>query len=276
MKPMLERKEQRDAHQVCASLNYLGEMNEKPFFHVHHRSNDNLKLVPHPVMITDARARRTSLDEEGFCLLEHRASVNLQSKRAVLCAYGAGMEQLVRELTGATQVSAAPMGVVRMPEGSSPDTAAHRRVRFVHADCTDDSATQSLRRRLTCEEERPLGRRCAIYHVWRSLTPAPQDAPLALCDGRTVKTQDCVPADTILDFPGSRLGRTEATLFRYNAEQRWYYFPDMTQDEVIVFKDFDSDARYPCRVPHTAFDDPNCPAAVPARVSLDLQLFAMF
>jgi hypothetical protein len=85
-----------------------------------------------------------------------------------------------------------------------------------------------------------------------------------------------VAADTILDFPGSRLGRIEATLYRYDAEQRWYYFPDMTADEVIVFKDFDSDARYPCRVPHTAFTDPTCPPGVPARVSLDLQLFAIF
>ena len=272
MKPTSER----EARQITASLNYLGEMNGRPFFHVHHRANDNLNLVSHTVTMTDARGRHTSLDVEGFCLFEHHAAVNLESKRAVLCAYGAEMEGLVRALTGAAKVSAAPMGVLRVVEGSSPGTTVHRPVRFVHADCTDDSATRSLRRRFAGEDEPPPGRRCAIYHIWRSLTPAPQDAPLALCDGRTVKAQDCVAADTILDFPGSRLGRIEATVCRYNAEQRWYYFPDMTRDEVILFKDFDSDARYPCRVPHTAFDDPTCPPGVPARVSLDLQLFAIF
>jgi hypothetical protein len=276
MKPISEREVPHDAHPISVSLNYLGEMNEKPFFHVHHRANDNLKLISHTVTITDARGTHGSLDLEGFCLLEHHASVNLESRRAVLCAYGAEMEGLIRELTGAAKVSAASIGVVRVVEGSSSGTAVHRPVRFVHADCTNDSAMKSLRSRLAGDDELQIGCRCAIYHVWRSLTPAPQDAPLALCDGRTVKAQDCVAADTILDFPGSRLGRTEATLFRYNTEQRWYYFPNMTRDEVIVFKDFDSDARHPCRVPHTAFEDPTCPPGVPARVSLDLQLFAIF
>jgi hypothetical protein len=266
----------REAHQVSASLNYLGDMNEKPLFHVHDRANDNLKLVAHTVPITDARGRHTSLDVEGFCLLEHHASGNLESKRAVLRAYGAEMEGLVRELTGAAKVSAAPMGVLRVVEDSKPGTTVHRPVRFVHADCTDDSATKSLRRQFAGGDEPRLECRCAIYHVWRSLTPAPQDAPLALCDGRTVKEQDCVAADTILDFPGSRMDRIEATVCRFNADQRWYYFPDMTRDEVILFKDFDSDARYPRRVPHTAFDDPTCPPLVPPRISLDLQLFAIF
>jgi hypothetical protein len=275
MSPITER-EVEHVHQVSASLNYLGEMSERPFFHVHHRVNDNLKLVPHAVTIGDARGRHTSLDVEGFCLLEHRSSVNLQRRRAVASAYGAEMERLIRELTGAAKVSAAAMGVLRVVESSSISMTVHRPVRFVHADCTDDSARMSLRRRFAGEDELPSGCRCAIYHVWRTLTPAPQDAPLALCDGRTVEARDCVPADTILDSPGSRLGRTEATLCRYNAEHRWYYFPHMTRDEVLVFKDFDSDAGHPCRVLHTAFEDPTCPAGVPARVSLDLQLFAIF
>lgn len=275
MSPISECEVRHEARQVCASLNYLGGMNEKPFFHVHDRGSDHLNLISHSVSITDARRRHTSLDGEGFCLLEHHASVSLESKRAVLCAYGAEMERLVRELTGATKVFAASMGVRRVA-GSSAGAAVHRPVQFVHADCTNDSAMKSLHHRFAADDELPGGSRCAIYHVWRSLTSGPQDAPLALCDGRTVKAEDCVAADTILDFPGSRLGRTEATLFRYNAEQRWYYFPDMSRDEVIVFKDFDSDGRYPCRVPHTAFDDPTCPPGVPARVSLDLQLFAIF
>lgn len=265
-----------DTHQVRASLNYLGEMREKPFFHVHHCMSGNLNLIARSVDITDARGRHPSLDAEGFCLLQHHSAANLVSKRAVLCAYGAEMEHLLRDLTGAAKVCAAPMGVLRTLEGASHPTAVHRPVRFVHADCTDTSAVQSLCNRFGGELERKSGCRCAIYHIWRPLTPPPQDAPLALCDGRSLKPRDCVAADTILDFPGSRLGRIEATLCRYDAEQRWYYFPDMTADEVIVFKDFDSDTRYPCRVPHSAFADPTCPPGAPARLSLDLQLFAMF
>lgn len=270
------RAARRNARTVSAALNYLGKMRDRPLFHVHQRANDNLNLVPQAVTITDARGIATSLDGEGFCLIEHRASVNLESRRAVLLAYGAEMEQLVRELTGAAKVSAAPIGVLRVAEGSSPNTVVHRPVRFVHSDCTNDSAAKLLNRWVASERELRSASRCAIFHVWRSLTPAPQDSPLALCDARTVQAHDCVPADTILDFPGSRPGRTETTLCQYNTDHRWYYFPDMTRDEVIVFKDFDSDGRYPCRVPHTAFDDPTCPPGTPARVSLDLQLFGIF
>lgn len=266
--------------QVSASLNYLGDMHVKPYFHVHDRKNDHLNLVAHSVTVTDAREARTSLDEEGFCLLPHRSSItNLHSKKAVLCVYGREMATLVRELTGASKVTASPLGVLRVGERSVTNSHAtvHRPVRFVHADYTTDSAVRSMHRHFHCDEDPALSeRRYAIYHVWRALTPAPQDAPLALCDPRTVSDQDCIAADTILDFPGSRADRLEAVLFRHNPRHRWYYFPNMTPDEVIIFKDFDSDARGPCRVPHTAFDDPTCPSHTPARVSLDLQLFAVF
>jgi hypothetical protein len=168
------------------------------------------------------------------------------------------------------------MGVLRVVERDSSSRTVHRPVRFVHADCAAESATRSLRRRFAIEEELRPGCRYALYHAWRSLTPSPQDTPLALCDCRTLRAQDCVAADTILDFPGSRAGRTETTVCRYNANHRWYYFPDMGPDEIVVFKDFDSGVGYPSGVPHTAFDDPTCPAGVPARRSLDLQLFAIF
>lgn len=268
----------RGARSVLASLSYLGEMSEKPSFHVHEHGGDNLNLVSHVVRIVNARSRLTSLDEEGFCLMRHRSSVaNLESRKAVLCVYGREMERLVCELTGAAKVTAAPLGVMRVGESASPPAAVHRPVRFVHADHSDESATKILHRRFATStgQKLPEGR-YAIYHTWRALTPAPQDAPLALCDARSVAAQDGIAADSILDFPGSRADRTEVTLFRYNAAHRWHYFPDMTREEVLVFKDFDSDSTRCQRVPHSAFSDPTCLAGVPPRVSLDLQLFAVF
>jgi hypothetical protein len=263
---------------LTAPLHYLADMDDRPSFHVHNRIHDNLKLVPQVTPIAEAREKHTSLDAEGFCLVHHRTSVsNLTSKREVLSTYGPEMCELLGALTGATVITAAPLGVVRMSEASGTPAVVHRPLRLVHADYSDRSATLALQGRLSMLAGQPLppGRH-AIYHAWRVLTPAPQDSPLALCDARTVSSQDCVPGDTILDFPGSRTGRMEVTLFRYNPSHSWYYFPDMTRDEVLVFKDFDSDPAHPCRVPHTAFDDPTCPAGTPARVSIDLQLFVMF
>lgn len=276
MSAATERPAQHVPNAVLASLNYLGDMRERPLFHVHHRANDNLNLEPHTVAINEARGAHTSIECQGFCLLEHHSSENLESRRAVSCAYGMEMARLVRELTGARKVYAASMGVLRVVERSRSRTTVHHPVRFVHADCSAESATRSLAHRFRVRDELRPGCRYAIYHCWRSLTPSPQDAPLALCDCRTLQAQDCVVADTVLDFPGSRIGRTETVLLRYNAGHQWYYFRNMTPDEVVVFKDFDSSIGYPSGVPHTAFDDPTCPADAPARKSLDLQLLAIF
>ncbi len=72
--------------------------------------------------------------------------------------------------------------------------------------------------------------------------------PLALCDASTIKTNDCITFDACLrepfDEPGNQF---ESQLCPYDPGQRWFYFPDLTPDELIVFKSFDSDqgARRP-------------------------------
>jgi hypothetical protein len=64
--------------------------------------------------------------------------------------------------------------------------------------------------------------------------------------------------------------------FQYNAGHRWCYFSDMTRDEVLVFKAFDSDPSRASGVPHVAFTDPTCPPDAPARESIDARFIAFF
>jgi hypothetical protein len=268
---------------ITAVVNYLGDMDERPVFHVFEFTRDNLRLVPQTVLIRNARRvlPDASLDREGFCLVNHRSRArDLRSRRAVYCVYRQEIEQLVRELTGCQVAVAEPLGALRSSEsaGGSVKVVRHRPVRFVHGDFTDASAAEAIRssfaeRGIQLREQEC---RCAVYHVWRSLTPAPQYVPLAFCDPGTLEACDCVAADTVLDFPGSRRGRTEASLYHYNAAHTWYYFPDLAEHEALVFKGFDSDTTQPCRVPHTAFDLPGCPTPAPPRVSLDMRVFAMF
>jgi len=63
----------------------------------------------------------------------------------------------------------------------------------------------------------------------------------------------------------------------YNAEHRWFYFPDMQTDEAIVFKCYDSmkDGRARWSA-HAAFDDPNSPPNAPARESIEMRTLAFF
>jgi hypothetical protein len=73
------------------------------------------------------------------------------------------------------------------------------------------------------------------------------------------------------DEPGNSF---ESQFAMFNPAQRWYYFSDLTPDELIVFKGFDSDpARY-AQPPHNSADLPG-PGAAP-RVSVEARFFAFF
>lgn len=70
--------------------------------------------------------------------------------------------------------------------------------------------------------------------------------------------------------------RHDTTGYRYNADHRWPYYPDMSPGEVIVFKAHDTDESRSRRVPHTAFTDPTCPPGVPTRASVEIRGLALF
>ena len=52
-----------------------------------------------------------------------------------------------------------------------------------------------------------------------------------------------------------------ASIFTHNPDHRWWYFPDMTDDEVILIKFHDSDHSRAWRALHTAFHDTSRPDA---------------
>jgi hypothetical protein len=58
--------------------------------------------------------------------------------------------------------------------------------------------------------------------------------PLALCDPTSVQAKDIVPTGQTGIAPSGRESRHLSV--RYNSEQRWYYYPRMTCDEVLALK----------------------------------------
>ena len=81
--------------------------------------------------------------------------------------------------------------------------------------------------------------------------------------------------DTMLgEIPGEDDAIT-AAIFHFNPAHRWWYFSNMQRDEILLLKFHDSDRSKACRVPHTAFRDPNFPDALP-RESIEFRTFAYF
>ena len=80
-----------------------------------------------------------------------------------------------------------------------------------------------------------------------------------------------------LDLPESkeRIGEIQMALF--NPAHQWYSFPEMTMDEALLSKTFDSaaDGRTRCTL-HTAFEDPATPADAPPRESIETRCLVLF
>ena len=66
------------------------------------------------------------------------------------------------------------------------------------------------------------------------------------------------------------------SLPRYNPSQRWYYLPEMTPDELYLFKGYDSNVHYKPWAPHSAFDNrKKYPEALP-RESVETRFYVYY
>merc|ERR1712217_95994 len=116
-----------------------------------------------------------------------------------------------------------------------------------------------------------------IINVWRPIRGPVQQWPLAVCDARSFPQEDLHPT-WLRRFDVSSRG-IESGVYRQTSDgtpevfrtgevltpvphpaHRWVVYPDMSSDEVLLLKTFDSrsDGRARLNV-HTAFFDPNGP-----------------
>lgn len=124
------------------------------------------------------------------------------------------------------------------------------------------------------------------FSLWRPLSPAPQDWPLALCDFRSVPEDEGTPNTKVdcdeipegdalfAEIPGEE-DMVAASIFTHNPDHRWYYYPDMSDEEVLFIKFYDSDRSRAWRALHTAFADTSRPDAV-ERHSMEYRGIAYF
>lgn len=249
--------------------------------------NTMVTLPGQLVRITDARGWDTDLDRQGFLLMAHRSNVtDFHQIQVDPAADRLALDEsaaLLTELTGASLVLA--MSAKKRYGESATDRLASlpnaKPARYPHADNTDESGASLARFLGEVMGGIDVARyaRVAMYNVWRAFSPPPQDFPLAVCDGLTTSAADEVTVTAIteeLAGAGTRQIVHDTIGYLYNPAHRWYYYPDMTVDEVIVFKSHDSDPTRTGRIPHSAFTDPTCPAGVPTRASVEVRALALF
>jgi hypothetical protein len=244
---------------------------------------ENAAADPRTVRIGNARAfaQAPTLDREGFQQVTLKPPLDTFDDPAeIKQRYYPAVAQAVRHACGARDVIVFDHLVRRRAAQPGPFSALGRDgtpaeyagpAGRVH----NDYSAASGRHRL----DKVLGRaapahgpgRFAIVNVWRSAHGPVLDAPLALCDARTVAEADLV--DTELRYPH----RTGAIYqLAYNPAQRWSYFHALQWDEAILFKQFDSDASRPRFTPHGAFAHPATPPGTPPRQSIEARCLVLF
>merc|ERR1712232_559515 len=109
-----------------------------------------------------------------------------------------------------------------------------------------------------------------LVNFWRPILPMSEPSrsnPLCFLDASTLSEGDFVSVDA------KEGGIT--TQLKENPNHKFYYFPDMTTDEVVMFKQFHqvrNEALSRMPVFHTAFKDPAASKETEGRISFEYRV----
>lgn len=187
--------------------------------------------------------------------------------------------------------------------------APRQPVQQVHVDQTPGATEVRVRRHLPNDEaEELLKGRYQIINVWRPIENPASDFPLAVVDWRSTTPTDFIPTDLMYprrsdsvhdDDDRGKEKLPDPTSFSSidgyevkgetlgvaaNEKHKFYYMKDMTPDEVMLLKCFDSYGEgmpmgkqgIAVRTPHTAFIDPNTPRDAPGRQSIEVRCLVFY
>ena len=246
-------------------------------------------VAPPPIEIHDARplqraaaSQAAFFEAHGFVLLDHKTHVTDWDRDQAI--YNAETEALIKEvLLPGRSLQTVPNSdsLVRRGRGTSNGYASG-----VHQDCglsVDDYeqlvgafAGQEIGRGWRRMYDSPTVDGFMMLDFWRPthMTQPLRHMPLALCEPNSVARGDIVP--TIVSGISPNSAPAYQMCLRRSPSHRWYYYPDMTVDEVLVFKLFDSrksDAEPRLRSCfHTAFHDPTAPMGAEERQSCEYRV----
>ena len=273
--------------QVAAKIDYLlptSRINRR-FWAPGEEYNTGL-YAPYDVVIRNARlAGPFTLDAHGFEMATYPTDiVDWEANYGPDSAYAQQVSDIAMAMTGADLV--VPMGGMLRCSGLTSATVQPPAAE-AHVDFNGHSANRIAE--MMYRKARADGAgydRFICFSLWRPLSPPPQDMPLALCEGGSVRDNegtantkvdvDEIPKGDALFAPiEGEENMAAATVFHHSPDHKWWYFPDMTDEEVIFIKFHDSDHSRAWRAAHTAFRDTSRPDANERR-SMEFRSVAFF
>ena len=234
------------------------------------RASRHAHTVKHRVTIEDARGKDAGLDTTGFTLTHHKSRVtDFRNESAVRSTYFEEVAGVVKRLVGADEVFVTHH--LLRTEDASDFLQAY--ARFAHYDYDITNPT-SYRERALADQRDTLDEaqhwELAWYNTWQPIERAAIRNPLAVIDARSVDPEDILP----YAYEGSyATGRGSMPLF--TPDLRLWYFPRMTEDEMLVTKQLDTRPGRAIACPHTSFDI-DAPPGTPARRSIEVRMVCAF
>jgi hypothetical protein len=219
------------------------------------------------VTIRDARQLETppNLEANGFQLVPSKTMLSEMIKEADVPPIGYDeVKQAILATTGAAEVHIFDHTI----RSSAPDNSERGTARHAHVDYSEWSFAEKMR---------TLGistgqRRVAQINAWRPLKEPVRTAPLALADCKSLEPEDLIECDLI--YPD---WRGQIYELAHRPSHRWYFYPDMKRDELLLFKGFDSRSGLGISVcPHTAFTHPDETPDLPSRRSVELRTCVIY
>ncbi|KAI8634669.1 putative 7 alpha-cephem-methoxylase [Xylariaceae sp. FL1651] len=123
-------------------------------------------------------------------------------------------------------------------------------IRAVHVDQTPAAAIDRVHRHVSADRaDQLLRKRFRILNVWRPMAHPVENFPLAFCDGSSVPSEQLVEVDIVRkSFPGESYYPLESNAYK------WYYLNNMSPDEVLFMKMYDSNENVKAHCcPHASF-----------------------
>lgn len=231
-----------------------------------------LRLEYKNVNFLNARARNLEFDECGFCIVEYEETFDpkdwhLKENQE---KFQKDMEAIILEKFPGATMNAWYSTLFRGGEGQNPAAVDgphldnhpdfERMLEFVADDDSkyaEDLTPEKKNALLNAKDRKMIG-------IWKPICMKNPilDFPLAFMDKSTFRPmEDSVEFRqqmTHIDQGEVRPFKNLGAHIRYNEDQKWYYYPEMKNNEVLIFiHSSKGDNRRCC--PHTSFTHPSAP-----------------
>ena len=244
--------------------------------------------------IRDGRRAKLSWQKQGFELRSMPSKVDhWDDANEVVERHHPEMTEMALEETGCDAVIFYP-AIVRSPQQQATGNADRAPIEAAHSDYTERYQAMmrtpghpyisilkpSMTAAKVTSADLANATRIVTLQMWRNIGDPKSDRPIAFCDATTVDRSELTPF--LVEEYGGVPTQFESFLLQPPAEgskRRWFTFPEMTADEVVLFRAYDSDRAQsgePFWTPHTAFVDPTAGDDAPGRASVETRAICVF